>query len=1290
MKNLFSKIKSVFFLCLVLVFASCSDMFGGFMNDDQTYKTGVDTVTVNSSAESNPVTPNYESTNTELSKGIVVIKKTRSAYNQIVFDPDFEWNEEKGLKNIYQVGVVDEDTDGDGVKDIDNDETVTPPHGSCVPLSIIDNPVLIKCYPSDSHARVEWSAVRTRRGNLDSTVTPIASPTEVSVSRALDNDRECSISVPYGTTLVTVKIVADDNYYSRTYKIELNKPVRFDEEYIVKGDDLFTTYDIDSAEVPEGIEIVSMNYVSDYNSENIDPSVRQITVAEGVSSLRIMYRDVETGYTITRRITLMRPDDRDTSIKSFAHVPYSSDAETDAKSIKVGSIESLRSINTNLNESDDLYYLNRGGGYQGSENTTSFAQKSVYKICANAQYGQDSVSFKTELTNPKASLSYCVGDTDLASENWTNASVDADGKYTVTVNGFEKNGENPVTPVYLRVKTKEYKHSDGIHADYRYHKIEIIRAGIDNPNLAFFRVEKGLVPGVTESGSAYIINGLDKRSDFESYISAGSIRDKNISTYVDQLKVMIYTMNCEQEVYYTCEGPATEQFEDPDGDGEYDHAPEGYCMQKKLMPLEGSSGNNRRRIVTVGALDSSAVADTDNDICDGVTTMTFYLKKSDGTFVTYKTVKFTKPTLDAISCRLTVRDYSSTDGSGRDYNSSSVIPGYSNIEIKKNPSSTHTLTSYTDAADYNIYYTGSANCEDIFFDIVPNYAGVYVRHTILNKDDAPMIIDGDNTQFTVTTRDDGTEIWQSFMRLWSSYKKSSYICIYKDEASYNADPNDFVAIIKLSFYRKPDVSLSTLKFGLASSVKQSNGSAFNSSKPRFENGAEVLTLPYVSTTEEITDNGALKVKFPVATSMFEVREKTFGSDEEDAAKNWKGTQESNAGDQGTVIYGSRDTSTTEISIPVKYEEGIIKAYSIYVYCDYYVNSPVSGQPMVPAQESKEYLVYVKPKLSNNSKFSLNLKQEDGDGLIVSSVTVNSGTNVVKDASSTVECTDYTKSGDLKITVDLHKAATMTVTVDGTVLDSSFVDDTDPAKRIITIPYDLYNSDSRKDTVVPYVIKVDSEDGLNHSTYKDKLYIQDKVKSHGFTTQLISGTSYDVTSESTDWKIGYNTDSIFNFIANKASVSYAASYKIAIQANGDTYWVTMGAGGTSTSVVSASSGSALNGVRVQIDPEVYYVKKNDSDVVESWILVKFKVTNSSGKALKIGASSSGLGSNIELLPDFADSDSFTNFYSGNASVVDSNMWIGNQTPGNGSGAHSFSFNIGTSSSATRTVAFKFVP
>ena len=649
--------------------------------------------------------------------------------------------------------------------------------------------------------------------------------------------------------------------------------------------------------------------------------------------------------------------------------------------------------------------------------------------------------------------------------------------------------------------------------------------------------------------------------------------------------------------------------------------------------------------------------------------------------MTYKTVKFTKPSLDAISCNLTVRHYSSTDGSGRDYNRSSVIPGYSNIEIKKNPS--HTLVNYDDAADYNIYYTDSANCEDIFFDIVPNYPGVYVRHTILNKDDEAMSFDPDNTQFTVTTRADGTEIWQSFMRLWASYKKSSYICIYKDVASYNADPNDFVAIIKLSFYRKPDVSLSTLKFGLASSVKQSNGSAFNSSKPRFENGAEVLTLPYVSTTEEITDNGVLKVKFPVATSMFEVREKTFNSDEEDAAKNWKGTQESNAGDRGTLIYGPGNTSTTEISIPVKYEEGIIKAYSIYVYCDYLKN-------LLTERESKEYLVYVKPKRSNNSKFSLNLKQEDGDGFIVSSVTVNSGTNVVKEASSTVECTDYTKSGDLKITVDLHKAATMTVTVDGTVLDSSFVDDSNPAKRIIIIPYDLYNSDSRKDTIVPYVIKVDSEDGLNHSTYKDKLYIQDKVKSHGFTTQLISGTSYNVTSESTDWKIGYNTDSIFNIIANKASVSYAASYKIAIQANGDTYWVTMGAGGTSTSVVSASSGSALNGVRVQIDPEVYYLKKNDSDVIESWILVKFKVTNSSGKTLKIGASSSGLGSNIELLPDYADSDSFTNFYSGNAGVVDSNMWIGNQTPGNGSGAHSFSFNIGTSSSATRTVAYKFVP
>lgn len=1287
MKCLLSKIKSVFSLSLVLVFASCSSMFGGFMNDDQTYKTGVDSVTVNSSAESNPVNPNYESTNTELSKGIVVIKKTRSAYNQIVFDPDFEWDEEKGLKNIYQVGVVDEDTDGDGVKDIDNDETVTPPHGSCVPLSIIDNPVLIKCYPSDPHARVEWSAVRTRRGNLDSTVTPLAIPTEVSVSPALGNDRECSISVPYGTTLVTVKIVADDNYYSKTYKIELNKPVRFDEEYIVKGDDLFTTYEIDSAEVPEGIEIVSMNYVSDYNSENIDPSVRQITVAEGVSSLRIQYRDVETGYTITRRITLMRPDDRDTSLKSFAHVPYSADAATDARSIKVGSIEPLRSINTNLRESDDLYYLTRGGGYQGSENTTSFAQKSTYKICANAQFGKDSVSFKAELTNSKASLSYCVGDADLASENWTNASVDADGKYTVTVNGFESAGVNPVTPVYLRVKTKEYKHSDGIHADYRYHKIEITRAGIDNPNLAFFRVEKRLVPGVTESGSAYIISGLDKRTDFESYISASSITDKNISTYVDQLKVMIYTMNCEQEVYYTCEGPATEQFEDLDGDGEYDHAPEGYCRQKTLMPLEGSSGNSRRRIVTVGALDASAVADTDNDVCDGVTTMTFYLKKSDGTFVTYKTVKFTKPTLDAISCKLTVRDYSSTDGTGRNYNSSIVIPGYSNIEIKKNPSSTHTVTSYTDAADYNIYYTGSANCEDIFFDIVPNYAGVYVRHAILDADDGVMTIDDSNTQFAVTTRADGTEIWQSYMRLWSSYKKSSYIYIYKDEASYNADPGDFVAIIKLSFYRKPDVSLSTLKFGLASSVKQSNGSAFKPALPRFENDVDVLMLPYVSTTEEITDNGALKVKFPVATSKFVVREKTFDSDL--AAQLWKGTLESNADDQGTVIAGPRDTSTTEISIPVAYEEGITKAYSIYVYCDYFVNPPVAG-PMVPARESKEYIVYVKPKLSNNSKFSLSLKQEDGDGLIVSSVTVNSGTNVVKDASSTVECTDYTKTGDLKITVDLHKAAAMTVTVGGTVLDSSFVNETDPAKRIITIPYDLYYSASTKDTVVPYEIKVDSEDGVNHSTYKDKLYVQDKVKSLGFTNQLISGTSYDVTSESTDWKIGYNTDSRFNFIANKSSVSYAASYKIAIQANGDTYWVTMGSGGTSTSVVSATSGATLNGVSVQVEPEVYYVKKNDSDVVESWILVKFRVTNSSGKALKLGASSSGLGSNIELLPDYADSDSFTNYYSGNAGVVDSNMWIGNQTPGNGSGAHSFSFNIGTSSSVTRTVAFKFVP
>lgn len=102
------------------------------MNDDEKAKTGDDSLTSTSSTASYE---NDESTNTEIDKGLVVIKSSRPTYNQITYSAS---------QKDYVVG---------------SDSEVT--NGTKVYLSSVDNPVTFKCLTNDAHSTVEWTTVQT-------------------------------------------------------------------------------------------------------------------------------------------------------------------------------------------------------------------------------------------------------------------------------------------------------------------------------------------------------------------------------------------------------------------------------------------------------------------------------------------------------------------------------------------------------------------------------------------------------------------------------------------------------------------------------------------------------------------------------------------------------------------------------------------------------------------------------------------------------------------------------------------------------------------------------------------------------------------------------------------------------------------------------------------------------------------------------------------------------------------------------------------------------------------------
>ncbi|MCR4954796.1 MAG: hypothetical protein K6A43_12060, partial [Treponema sp.] len=224
--------KKIAFFTLIfagLFFAGCSNLFESFVTNDGNSKTGDTSVTETEVVDPKEVfeddDEDLELKNKEISAGIVVIKNSQPDYNQIIYSKTV---------TEYEIGY---ELEGEAAERFENAQVNSSP----VYLNGYDDPLTIKVFKNDVHATVEYSAVQTRTTNfagldhdksnfIDETnevfeelSSDAQKPVEFSINRDEAGEPIVFDFLPYGTTVVNIKITADDDYYVDEYKIILNK-----------------------------------------------------------------------------------------------------------------------------------------------------------------------------------------------------------------------------------------------------------------------------------------------------------------------------------------------------------------------------------------------------------------------------------------------------------------------------------------------------------------------------------------------------------------------------------------------------------------------------------------------------------------------------------------------------------------------------------------------------------------------------------------------------------------------------------------------------------------------------------------------------------------------------------------------------------------------------------------------------------------------------------------------------------------------------------------------------------
>lgn len=202
-----------------VLLSGCSSLFENIYNEDGSEKTGDATLT------------GRGSTNTDITSGLVVIKASEPEINQITFDED---------QKTYYVGEVP-----DGYSD-STFEAIGYTNGNDVQLIAKDDPAEFRCFVHDEHASVKWTAEQTWRyiPTVKNNVTKDSDGNEVSYTSVVSQTAEklsepkslpvyalsgysdksrVNADIPYGVTVLTCTITADDEQYTNTYQIVVTK-----------------------------------------------------------------------------------------------------------------------------------------------------------------------------------------------------------------------------------------------------------------------------------------------------------------------------------------------------------------------------------------------------------------------------------------------------------------------------------------------------------------------------------------------------------------------------------------------------------------------------------------------------------------------------------------------------------------------------------------------------------------------------------------------------------------------------------------------------------------------------------------------------------------------------------------------------------------------------------------------------------------------------------------------------------------------------------------------------------
>ena len=207
-------ISFIFAVLAGIAFTGCSNLFENIINDDLSFKNGDDTLFINLDKS-------------EIERGLVVIKSSEKNVNQITYSSS---------QSNYFVGKVPA-----GYKD----DKVDYKNGTKVNLFGKDGPVELRCFVNDSNAKIQWSLVQTWeytpiyvtnitkdldgnevafRGIKGQTSEKLDAPVAINFVQKKTNAASIiTADLPYGVTVATCKVIADDEQYFSEYKIILTK-----------------------------------------------------------------------------------------------------------------------------------------------------------------------------------------------------------------------------------------------------------------------------------------------------------------------------------------------------------------------------------------------------------------------------------------------------------------------------------------------------------------------------------------------------------------------------------------------------------------------------------------------------------------------------------------------------------------------------------------------------------------------------------------------------------------------------------------------------------------------------------------------------------------------------------------------------------------------------------------------------------------------------------------------------------------------------------------------------------